>query len=49
MNPKWTKQGKEVSMSKIQIDKLDIGKTSKTSKKVMDIKKDDYKKIVSFL
>ena len=35
-NPKWTKQGKEVSMSNIQIDKLDIGKTSKTSKKVMD-------------
>ena len=32
-NPKWTKQGKVVSMSKIQADKLDIGKASRTSKK----------------
>ena len=35
INPKWTKQGKTVSMSKIQVDKLDIGKASKTSKKVL--------------
>ena len=34
-NPKWTKQGKVVSMSKIQADKLDIGKASRTSKKVL--------------
>ena len=36
INPKWTKQGKTVSMSKIQPDKLDIGKASKTSKKVLE-------------
>ena len=35
INPKWTKQGKVVSMSKIQADKLDIGKASRTSKKVL--------------
>ena len=35
INPKWTKQGKVVSMSKIQADKLDIGKASRTSNKVL--------------
>ena len=39
INPKWTKQGKVVSMSKIQADKLDIGKASRTSKKVLKASK----------
>ena len=38
-NPKWTKQGKVVSMTKIQADKLDIGKASRTSKKVLKASK----------
>ena len=38
-NPKWTKQGKVVSMSNIQADKLDIGKASRTSKKVLKASK----------
>ena len=34
-NPKWTKQGKKVSLDKPEADKLDIGKASKPSKKVL--------------
>ena len=34
-NPKWTKQGKTVSMTDLQADKLDVGKASPTSKKVL--------------
>jgi len=34
-NPKWTKQGKKVSLDKPEADKLDVGKASKTSKKVL--------------